>query len=1067
MSDAGTVPRGVIGWFATNRVAANLLMVFVLVAGGLSLLRMKVEVFQEVDPGLVRVEVPYPGATPAEVEEGICLRVEEAIKGIEGIKQLRAEATEGMGFVVAELEDYADGDAARDDIKTAVGRIRDFPPRDAEAPVVVDVDSNIQVISVVVYGDASERALKEAAGRARDELTTMSNISLVDVVGTRRYEISIEVSEASLRRHAMTFGQVADAVRSSSLDLPGGSIKTAGGHILLRTKGQRYRGADFESIAVMTQTDGTVVYLDDVATVVDGFEDSDIQTYFDGKPAVLLKVYRVGGQGALNVARTVKAFVEEADLPPGIAMTTWFDRSEYLRGRINLLVRNAAIGGVFVLLALLCFLDLRLALWTTLGIPISFMGGFAVMGLVGVSINMISLFALIVVLGIVVDDAIVVGENVFAHRQRGLSPMASAYAGVREMAAPVIMAVLTTIAAFGPLMFTRGELGKILWPIPAVVSCVLAISLVEALLILPAHLSGRGRQGRPGPLERFQASVRGLLDRFVRGPYRAVLKRAVRWRYVTVAIAIAIFALLIGALKGGYLESRFMPDVDADNVWATLVMPQGTPVEQTRRVVAQLEDAVMRVRAAKDSEHGLEEQSIISHVSTTVGDQPFSRMARGGGAALVAGPGGGRSHVAEVNVELMNGRRRPVTSKKIAEAWRQAVGELPGISSLTFTSQFFSAGEAVHVQLSHHDVDKLQDAVETLKQDLAPFRGVTDIADSFVLGKRELGISITPAGRSAGLVLEDIARQVRQAFYGEEVQRVQRGRDDVRVMVRYPMAYRKSLADIENLRIRLPNGTQAPFRTVAVVKEGRGYATIERTNRKRSVKVTAAVERGADPQAINNAVASELLPALVAAYPGLSCTLEGEQRDQRESLQSMGVNMLMGLLIIFCLLAVQFRSYVQPLIVMSVIPFGLVGAALGHVIMGLSISMLSGFGAVALTGVVVNDSLIMIDLINRRRREGVALRRAVLESGVRRFRPILLTTLTTFFGLMPMILEQSLQAQFLIPMAVSLGFGVVFATAVTLLLVPSVYTIIDDVQGLFGENDEDVQAVADEGGTAG
>ena len=416
--------------------------------------------------------------------------------------------------------------------------------------------------------------------------------------------------------------------------------------------------------------------------------------------------------------------------------------------------------------------------------------------------------------------------------------------------------------------------------------------------------------------------------------------------------------------------------------------------------------------------------------------------------ALAAGPGGGRSHVAEVNVELLSGRLRSVRSNQIAEAWREDVGELPGISSLTFTSEFFTAGEAVHVELYHDDFDGLQGAADALKQELSAFTGVTDIADSLEPGKRELEISITPEGRSAGLALEDIARQVRQAFYGEEVQRVQRGRDDVKVMVRYPLEYRKSLADIENLRIRLPDGTQAPFGTVATVHEGRAYAAIERTGRKRSVKVTAEVRDGTDAGPINDAIRDETLPRLAAAFPGLTYAFEGEQREQAETMMSMGVNMLIGLLIIFCLLAVQFRSYVQPLIVMSVIPFGLVGAALGHMIMGLALSMLSGFGAVALTGVVVNDSLIMIDRINRRRREGVALRRAVLESGVRRFRPILLTTLTTFLGLMPMILEGSLQARFLIPMAVSLGFGVVFATAITLILVPAVYMIIDDLQGL-------------------
>ena len=1040
--------RGVLAWFASNHVAANLLMVVVLVAGGLTLWHIKVEVFQEIDPAVIRVQVPYPGASPSEVEEGICVRVEEAIKGIDGIKRISSAAGEDMGTVVAELEDYAVDREVLDDIKAAVDRIEDFPPKDAEEPVVVDVDSNIQVVSVVIYGDAPDRTLKALAEQVRDELTAMNNISLVDVAGARRYEISIEVSEHTLRRYGLTLEQVAEAVRHSSLDLPGGAIKTEGGIVLIRTKGQRYTGPDFEDVVVRTRTDGTKLHLRDLATIVDGFEDTDLYTFFDGKPAVLLKVYRVGDQGALDVADTVQLFVDTYTVPARVQMTTWFNRATYLKGRMHLLVRNAMIGLVLVFLCLTMLLDLRLAFWTTMGIPISFMGGFVLMPMFGVSVNMISLFALIVVLGIVVDDAIVVGENVFAYRQQGMDPLQAAIKGVREMAMPVVLAVLTTIAAFAPLAYTAGQLGKILWPMPVVVTSVLAVSLIEALLILPAHLTSAPMLDRPGAVGRGQLHVRNALQWFIEQPYAWALAVAARWRYVTVCVALAVLAATIGFVGGGHIQIGFLPHMDADNVWASLKMPQGTPVQQTQAVVKRLETALRRVQSDLDQQMPEGSGSIVRHVATSVGEQPFTSL-MGGGPGAVASAAASVSHLAEVNVELLSGEERPFSSRFVGQRWRQALGDVPGISSLTFTSQFFTAGEAINVELTHHDFEQLLLASDRLKRELAGFRGVSDITDSFEPGKRELELSLRPAGQAAGLTLEDLARQVRQSFYGEEVQRVQRGRDDVKVMVRYPEHERRSLADVDDMRFRLPDATEVPFGTVAAVRESRGYASIDRVNRRRVVKVTADVdETVANATEINNALRRNVLPSLKRQWSGLSYSFQGEQREQAESLASMGQNMLIALLVIFALLAVQFRSYVQPLIVMCVIPFGLVGAVLGHVIMGLNLSMLSGFGVVALTGVVVNDSLIMIDLINRRR-DGTPMRQAILESGMRRFRPILLTTLTTFCGLMPMILERSLQAQFLIPMAVSLGFGVLFATAITLLLVPTVYLILEDVVQLF------------------
>ena len=1038
--------NGVLAWFAANRVAANMLMAVVLVTGVLSLLRMKVEVFQEFDPDIIRIEVPYPDASPGEIEEGICLRVEEAVKGIEGVKQLTSVASEGLGTVVAEIEDYADDREVLDDVKAAVDRILDFPPKDAEEPVILDVDSRIQVISVVIYGEVPLRTLKELAEQVQDELTRMDNISMVKMAGARRDEISIEVSEASLQRYRLTLTQVADAVRRSSLDLPSGSIKGEQGHVLLRAKGQRYHGPEFEDIVVLTRNDGTKLYLNQLATVVDGFEESDVSTYFDGHPAVLLKIFRVGHQGALEVAETIERYTRNRPLPEGVKMTTWFSRAEYLQGRLHLLLRNGIIGLVLVFLCLVLFLDLRLAFWTTMGIPISFTGGFILLNATGVSINMISLFALIIVLGIVVDDAIVVGENIFAHRQSGKSNLAAAITGVRQMAAPVTLTVFTTIAAFAPLVFTAGELGKILWVIPIVVTSVLLISLIEALLILPAHLTGTRQRTTPGLIARGQQRMRNTLQRFIEGPYARALARATGYRYLTLAIAVFVLLLILGLIGGGHVELRLMPEVDADNVWATLSMPQGTPVERTRTVVKHLETAADQIRNQYDKTH--DGPSVFRHVSTTIGDQPFAALA-GGGPGAVQAVGATASHLAEVNIELLSGELRTISSREIGRLWRQQVGDIPGISTLTFTSELFTAGEAINIQLSHHELDHLLSAAEELKQKLASFDGVGDIADSFEPGKHELQFDLTPSGQASGLTLDNVGRQVRQAFYGEEVQRIQRGRSDIKVMVRYPQQDRRSLADIDNMRLRLPDATEIPFRTAVRAEIGRGFASIKRVDRQRVVNVTANIDESiANAADINNVLHDEVLASLTRRWPGLSYTFEGEQREMAASTASLRKNQIVALLMIFAMLAVQFRSYVQPLIVMSVIPFGLVGAVLGHLVMGLDLSLLSGFGIVALTGVVVNDSLIMIDRINQQRRQGMPLRRAVLESGCQRFRPILLTTLTTFFGLTPMILERSLQAKFLIPMAVSLSFGVLVATAITLLLVPSVYLILEDLRDL-------------------
>ena len=1054
--------RGPLAWFAANHVAANILMIFVLVSGALALFNVVIEVFPELETDMVTVRVPYRGASPAEAEEGVCVRVEEAIASIEGIKRIRSMAAENLGTVTIELEEDADNREVLDDIKAAVDRIETFPV-ETEKPVVSEIDTRRRVITIVLHGDASEKTLKALAERVRDELTALENISQVEIAGVRNYEISIEVSEEALRRYGLSFEHVANAVAMSSLDLPGGAVKTRGGEILLRTKGQRYRGSEFEEIVVVTRPDGTQVELSDVATVVDGFEDTDTATRFDGKRAALIQVFRVGAEGALEVAETTKDYLYDLgpSLPEGVSADTWDDDSIILKQRIGLLLRNARLGLFLVFICLALFLNTRLAFWTTMGIPISFLGGFWLVPEFGVSINMISLFAFIVVLGIVVDDAIVVGENIFNYQEEGMKPLDAAIRGVREMAMPVTFAIITTVAAFAPLLFVAGNMGKVMRQIPIVVIAVLLMSLVEALLILPAHLSGAGtifyRIMGPilGPIEKVQGRVQAGLQWFIRGPYRKSLDLALEWRYLTVAVAMVFLILSVSLVVGGFLKFSFMPKVDADNMTALLTMPQGTPVEQTAAVLERLEAGAVLLAAEYDEGSPDDSPSVMRHISSTVGQHPTGG---GHGPMATQSTGGDSSHLGEVNVELLGSEDRDVGSAVLLKRWREIVGEVPGVVSLTFQSNMFSAGDPVSVQLAHRDFDVLLQAVDRLKVIIAEYPGTKDVADSFLPGKKELKLTLTPAGRAAGLTLSDLARQVRSGFYGREVQRIQRGRDDIRVMVRYPAEERRSRGDIDAMRIRLPDGSEVPFTTVADVEEGRGYAVINRTDRRRVVTVTADVEEGvANANEISRDIREEVLPTLTADFPGLSFDFEGEQREQQESLNSMKVNFLVAQLAIFALLAIPFKSYTQPLIIMSAIPFGLVGAVFGHMLMGLDMTMLSLFGMVALTGVVVNDSLILIDLINRRRAEGATVDQAIRESGERRFRPIMLTTATTFLGLTPMIFETSMQAKFLIPMAVSLGYGIVFATAITLILIPTLYRILEDLKALFGADEEEVR----------
>ena len=1053
--------RGVIAWFAHNHVAANLLMLLLVVGGLLSLMRMTQKEFPDIDINRIIVTVEDRGAAPEEVEAGVCVRIEEAVQGIEGIDRLTSSSVEGMCAVTIQLLAGTDPAKALDDVKAQVDALTTLP-EETEKPIVRRASIMRGVADVAVSGQASERSLKELAERVRDEILQLPGITQVEVVGTRPYEISIEVSETSLRRYGLSFDQVAQAVRRASLDLPGGSIKTDAGEILLRTKGQAYRGSEFGRLVVLTRPDGTRVQLHDVAQVVDGFEDTDQATSFDGAPAAIVRVFRVGNQDLLAISDAVKAYVAKAQarVPNGVHLTVWRDGSTELRGRIDTMLRNGRMGFALVLLVLALFLRLRLAFWVALGVPVAFCGALWVLPAAGIDINVISLFGFILVLGILVDDAIVVGENVYTHQQRGMPAMQAAVEGTREVSVPVIFGVLTTVVAFVPLLLVEGQMGQIFGVMATVVIACLIFSLLEAQWVLPAHLAhGLPTEEAPprNPVSRWWVEFQGRFAEgfasFTQGRYRRTVEGAMRWRYVTAAGGVALLVITVAVMESGRLKFNFFPDIQADYISAELTMPQGTPVAVTRAALEKISMASETLRRNLDRELGLKGRSSVRHTLISVGSQPsLAQVSQN--PATAGGPSNSGSHLGEVTLELMPAEARGVRSAEIARRWRALAPQIPEADALVFSSALFSVGDAVNVELQGPRVDQLEAAAGRLRRILMRYPGVYDVRDSFRSGKQEVKLSIRPAAQALGLSLRDLAQQVRQAFYGEEVQRVQRGRDDVRVMVRYPSAERRSLADLDNLRVRTADGAQVPFQMVARATLGRGFANIRRADRERVVNVTASVDVATTSAGqVLDDLRTNVLPPILADYPGMRFDFEGAQRVQGRALRSLLSWMLVALFGIYALLAIPLRSYVQPLLIMSVIPFGLVGAIFGHLLMKLvhpdfGLSFMSVTGIVALTGVVVNDSLVLVHTVNRRRAQGEAEADAIVGACVGRLRPIVLTSLTTFAGLSPLLAETSVQAQFLVPMATSLAFGVLFATLITLILLPAVYMILADLRAL-------------------
>ncbi|HUF61759.1 MAG TPA: efflux RND transporter permease subunit [Verrucomicrobiales bacterium] len=1040
--------KGLIYWFSRNHVAGNFLMLTILLGGITTWPRLRKEIFPETEVDMVLVQVPYPNAAPEEVENGIVVPIEEAIEAVDGIERVTSIATESNGAVFVEVRSDADTREVMDDLKTRIDAIQNLA-EEAEEPVLEELLIKSQVLSVAVSANTDDWTLRQFAERVRDGISALDGISRVELAGVQNYEISIEVSEQTLREYGLTFEQVANAVRNSSLDLPGGSVRTTSGEILLRSAAKRYSADEFASVTVLTRPDGSRVSLGEVAEIVDGFEDSVVSTRIDGRPAILVNVFRSGEENTLEITKLVKEFIHDAPrmFPEGVQLQIWNDTSIYLEGRMRLLAKNGLFGLVLVFIVLALFLRPSLAFLVALGIPVAFAGAILFMPFAGISINLISLFAFILVLGIVVDDAIVVGENVFRRMRLGEDPKIAAPAGTHEVGVVVIFGVLTTVAAFLPMLGVSGVSGKIWRNIPLVVIPTLLVSLAQSKLVLPAHLALLPRldPNRPaGPVTRFRRLFTDGLEVFVDRVYRPALHFCLHRRYVVMSAFTGLFAVTCVFVAAGWIKFKFFPDVEAEIVSAKLTMPSGSPVRFTAEAVARIENATRTLAEEFRAEDG---SSAIVHVLASVGAQPF----RTGFEAV--GQPGLEENLGEVTLELSPAKDRQVSADAIISRWRELTGPIPGALQLEFRKESEAGGNAIDLELSGNDLAILEKVSREVKAALSEYEGVIDISDSHREGKQEIKLSILPAGEALGLRQVNLARQVRQAFYGEEAQRLQRGRNEVKVMVRYPRDERISLANLEDMKIRLADGAEAPFSAVAEAEFGRGYSTIRRADRRRAVTVSADIDpqvRGASANRVVQDLTAQVFPRLQETYPGIQFKFQGEQKDQRQSVQEIGLGALFALVVVYVLMAIPLRSYVQPLIIMSVIPFGLIGAVAGHLLMRTNLSIMSMCGIVALAGVVVNDSLVLVDYINRHRDTEESLLHAAWEAGAVRFRPILLTSLTTFAGLTPMLLETDLQAKFLIPMAISLSFGVLFATVITLFLIPCIYLALNDLKAFAG-----------------
>lgn len=1023
------VPEGgPIAWMARNAIAANLLMLLLLGGGIWSAFAIQKEVFPQFQLDIVEVAVGYPGAAPEEVEQGILRPIEEAVRGVEGIREVTSEAREGRGEVLIELVGGEDRMKVLQDVDQAVSRIRTFPDQ-IEQPEVRLQSRQQEVMQVAIYGPIDVWALRKLAEQLRDQLQSKEQITQVELRRVPAYVTHVEIPRQRLREYGLTLPDVAQIIRTSSQDVAAGSVQTTAGEILLRVKARKQWAEEFAGIEIVAGRDGPMVTLGDIATIRDGFEEVGFHSQFSQTPSVELDIYRVGSQSPMDVAEAVQETMEEFEtaLPPGVKWRIDSNNAEEFRRRLMLVAENAAMAVVIVLVILSLFLEFRLAFWVMMGMAVSFIGGVLLLPAAGVSINMISLFGFLVVLGIVVDDAVVVGENVYEKRQTLKDHEAAAVEGTQEVSGPVTFSILTNIVAFVPLLFIPGETGKFWGPLPVVVIIVLALSLVESLFILPAHLAhardaGRNPNSIGARLHHLQQRFSQAFNRLVEFFYRPILILSLRHRYVTASLALALFVVIGGYATSAHMGLILMPEVSADEIEAGVRMPVGTTQDQAAKIA----DTVTQASIKMFEEHNLYE--VAEGIKTNVRGQSFI----------------------DVEIVMKPPDQRDMTANEVIDLWREHIGDLPGVNQVTFEAERGPGGHRrdISIDLSHSDIEVLEQAATAFVERVELYSNARDVNDNYNKGKTQYDFRLRPEGRSLGLTDEELGEQLRGAFFGSLALRLIRGTNETEVRVKLPEEQREDIHSLEDLIIRTPSGAEVPLLDVAEVEETLAFRSINRRDGRRTISVSMDVEPKRAATQVIEALQNSELPKLREDFPGITWSFEGSDAEMRQATASLWGSFGLALAVIYSLLAIAFKGYVQPLIVLVAIPFGVVGAIIGHIMLGYDLSLVSLMGVIALSGVVINDSLIMIDYANRHRKNQSAFD-AISQAGLRRFRPILLTTLTTFGGLMPLIFEDSLQAQYIIPMAISLGFGILFATAIILVLVPCLYLILEDIQKMF------------------
>lgn len=1036
-----------IQWFARNSIASNILLIAILLFGAYSAVeRVPLEVQPPLNFNRIDVNLNYRGGTPEDVERAVVIPIENALQGLEGLASIESRAFAGAGRVIVNLARNTDARELMEEIRTRVSRINTFP-QELEPPTYRIPDSSrwFDVMKVVVAGDMDASELLRAVNRVRDDLTDIRGISQVNVLGSSPLEISIEADPMRLRDFGLTFSDLGDAIRRSSLDVPAGQIRTDEGVLMIRTKGQAFTRDDFSSIVIQNR-EGAEVLLGSVANVSDGFEEREIRIRHNGTPALLVEVLRAGNENALGIADMVARYVESSGerFPEGIALHIWDDSSTELRGRLGTLVNSLLMGSVLVLIVLGLFLRPMIALWVIIGIPVAFAGGFIMMPYFGLTSNVMSIFGFIIVVGIIVDDAIVTSENIYTKLRDGMDPLQAVTVGAKEVTVPVTFGALTTIVAFIPLMYFEGYYGSLTRQIPPIVGAVLIFSLIETKLCLPCHLKGvRVHRIRMNLFERFQKRIADGLEAFVESVYEPVLKAACHHRYITLALFFACGLAALGYFQSGVLGFVSMPAVDRNRISAWLNMPRDSPVDATDENVRRVEAVVEKLR---------EEFIDPGTGETLIGDA----VAWTGGRAHRRGDFDPRRGTVMIAVTDPGLRSEPgPKNSEIAARWLELVGPLSGTTNFVISGERGGWGEndmeSLSVELRGPSSDEKLTIAREIEELLESYKGIASAWSDIGGNRDELLITIRSEGEALGLTQQDLGRQVRAAFFGEQAQRIQRDRDDIRVMVRLPLAQRQSLDTLEHLRIRTPSGGLAPFHSVAAAEFVRAPARIDRLDGAQINTISAQpVDETVDVVAISRALAPQI-DAIVNRDADLGWRYSGYVAEHEETRRRSIIGGIALFFTLYALLAIPFRSLYQPFFVMIAVPFGAIGALFGHVIMGITPSYLSIFGILALAGVVVNDSLVMVDFINRRIREGGGLLDSVIQSGTRRFRPILLTSLTTFVGLMPLLFDPSLQAQFLIPMATSLAFGILFATVITLFLIPTTYLAAEDLRKLLGQ----------------